>query len=285
MKKIAIVGTAPDWKRAPFDDEDWEIWACNKLATGLERCDRIFEIHRRFNEDDLESPDKAYLKSLKKETRPVYSIIPLGSKNNVVLDREKMFKKYGKTWFSSSFSYMLALALNMGVKEVGLWGMGMESREEYVVQQAGVRHFVDLMRFVGIKVHIPDYSVFAREPSPYPDRFETNLALVLENKAQLIKKLLDKDRNNLRRIEVLAARLEGRIRYRHGPVGDSDSLEDDYKQLAKIQDNETLLRENVHRLKGELYATQHYKRLFVWNVIPPEPGEETDDDVEDCGPI
>ena len=41
----------------------------------------------------------------------------------------------------------------------------------------------------------------------------------------------------------------------------------------------------INRLKGELWATQHYKRLFVWNALPPDPGEEDSWDAENPGPI
>ena len=285
MKKIAILGNSPGWERAPFDNKDWEIWACNKFALGLERCERIFEIHRRWNEDDPASPDKKYLSDLRKIEKPkiVYSIIPIGGKANVVLNRRAMFKKYGSTWFSSSFGYMIAQAFNLGFKEVGFWGVDMESREEYVVQQAGVRHFIDLAPFLGIKIHIPDYSLLNREAIPYPDRFETTLALTLENKAQRIAKLIVQENSRLEEEKARASKFMGTLEERYKNLPDF-GIEDSNK-LKNILANVVFLQENVARLKGELFATQHYKRLFVWNVLPPDIGEETDTDIEDCGPI
>jgi len=60
FNKIAILGTAPDWKDAPFDDESWEIWACNRSGFGLKRWDVLFEIHNHFEpeEDEGEGDDR-----------------------------------------------------------------------------------------------------------------------------------------------------------------------------------------------------------------------------------
>ena len=281
-RKVAILGTAPSWKRAPFDDYSWEIWACNEFAFSLERCGRIFEIHRRWNTDDPQSPDKNYLQRLK-EVRPpksVYSIVPLGGEANVVIDRDKWFKKYGAIWFSSSFGYMIASALEENVAEIGFWGVDMESREEYIVQFAGVRHFIDIAKIQGVKVHIPDDSSLLREPLPYPDRFETNQALILENKAKIIYKAIDEYSRKLEAEKINLYTFTGRL-----SAQDEDVTQNQKEHLSKLVWYVEKLKEKVARLQGELWATQHYKRLFVWNAIDPDIGEEESVDVEDPGPI
>ena len=281
-RKIAILGTAPGWDQAPFGDKSWEIWACNEFALGLERCERIFEIHRRWNLNDPKSPDKNYLQKLK-EIRPpkkVYSIVPIGGEANVVIDRDKWFKKYGAIWFSSSFGYMIASALEENVGEIGFWGVNMESREEYVVQFSGVRHFIDIAKLLGVKIHISDDSMLLREPLPYPDRFETNRALILENKAKHIYKLIDRETKRLEKEKKAAHMFMGMLIERK-----TDTTKEEEETLSVFTWNVEKLRENVAQLKGELWATQHYKRLFVWNVIDPDIGEEKSADVESPGPI
>ena len=282
QRKVAILGTAPSWKRAPFGDYSWEIWACNEFAFSLERCERIFEIHRRWNTDDPKSPDKNYLQRLK-EVRPpksVYSIVPLGGEANVVIDRDKWFKKYGAIWFSSSFGYMIASALEENVAEIGFWGVDMESREEYIVQFAGVRHFIEIAKLQGVKIHIPDDSSLLREPLPYPDRFETNQALILENKAKHIYKAIDDETKKLETAKIKTYTLMGKL-----SAQEDDATKKETDNLADWLFHVEKLKENVARLKGELWATQHYKRLFVWNAIDPDIGEEESVDVENPGPI
>ena len=286
MKKIAILGTSPSWKKAPFDDPSWEIWACNQFALGLERCECIFEIHRRWNLDDRKSPDKKYLEDLAKIERPrkVFSIVPIGGRANIVLDRKDLFKRYGAIWFSSSFGYMIARAIDEKAGEIGFWGIDMESREEYVVQQAGMLHLIDVARRGGIKINIPDYSLLNREPIPYPDRFETTLALFLEERAQRIKKLIDKDAWELECYQAMMLKLYGELEWREKRESPED-LEGTRKQYSELIRTVASFKSNVEKLKGALVVTQHYKRLFVWNALPPELGEETDAEIEDCGPI
>ena len=263
-RKIAIVGTADGWREAPFDDDSWEIWACNAFALTLKRVDCIFEIHRRWWNNDQ---DNEYLSKLRVSEVPVYSIVPIGGPRNIVLDREALFKKYGSTWFSSSFGYMLGLAFDQGVSEIGFWGVDMESREEYIVQQAGLRHWIDIAPLFNIKIHIPDDSMLGREIRPYPDRFETVLALTLEKKARKIRELIVK-------VEFDLSEARRRKYIREGEDG-FRSARDEFQVERYIND--------LGQLKGQLWATQQYKRLFVWNTIDPDIGE--DSDIEDCGPV
>ena len=265
-RQVAIIGTASGWESAPFDDRAWEIWACNAFALTLVRCDRIFEIHRRWWDND---EDNEYLGKLRKSEKPVYSIIPIGGLKNAVMDRPALFKKYGSTWFSSSFGYMLAQAFEEKVGKIGFWGVDMESREEYIAQQAGVRHWIDIAPLYGIEIYVPDDSLLRREMVPYPDRFETVFALTLEKKARKIRKLLDK-------AEITLAEAK-RTKYIHeGEDGRRDAY-DDHSVERFIND--------VGQLKGQLWATQQYKRLFVWNAVDPGIGLVEDSDIEDCGPI
>ena len=285
-RKIAILGTSPSWERAPFDDPSWEIWACNQFALGLERCEYVFEIHRRWNLDDRKSPDKGYIERLKKVKPPtkVVSIIPIGGPANVVMDRDDLFKRYGSWWFSSSFGYMIGMAIDEGVSEIGFWGIDMESREEYVVQQCGVLHLIDVARRQGIKVHIPDYSLLNREPLPYPDRFETVQALTFERKAERIQNLIRQQEGKLEKMKRDAHWQEGWLHAKKKDLK-PDTLQAETLLTDTLLSNVEILKANVNRLKGELWATQHYKRLFVWNALPPDMGEETDADADDCGPV
>ena len=247
---------------------------------------RLFEIHRNW---DYGSPisRELYLDDLKeiKPPRQVVSIVKLEGPANVVIDREALFKKYGAIWFSSSFGYMLACALEETPTDIGIWGVEMESREEYVVQFAGVRHFIDLAKFMGIKVYVPERSTLLREPGAYADRFETTLAFTLEEKARFLQKGIRQTEDSIINWRDLISREEERLAL-------ADKLDWTPLQISnfkdEIRDDKHTLRRleaALNRAKGELYATQHYKRLFVWNVLPPEFGKEEDTDVEDCGPI
>lgn len=287
IKKVAILGTADSWKDAPFEDKDCEIWVCNRAGLEQKPWDRLFEIHTHW---DYESTDAraSYLDRLGKikSHQQVISVVPIPGMEqtktksgvaNLVIDRDALFKKYGVIWFSSSFAYMAGHALELGVEEIGFWGIDMESREEYLTQFYGVLHFLWLAKALGIKTHIPERSALRREPLPYPDRFETAMARTYEETARRVWKSLRKAERNLGQSREYVGFVQGRM-----------FESDDYDLKKELVDAQANLREweaGFNRLKGELWATQHYKRLFVWNALPPGIGKEDRYDAENPGPI
>jgi hypothetical protein len=261
--KVAILGTAPTWKGAPFNVKGWEIWVCNRAGLTQEPWDRLFEIHHNWDYENARRREK-FLHDLGKIKPPqeVISVVrlpcsPLQGKANTVIDRDAMIKEFGGAiWFSSTFSYMIAHAIQIGAKEIGLWGVDLESREEYITQFAGVRHLLHIAKERGIKVDLVDRSLVLRDPDPYPDRFETALAYKLEEMAHRLDEKQKEARFNL----------EQCLQY------DSDS--------RRVNE----WRDHWGRTKGALWAVQHIRRLFVFNVLDPEPGEELSVDAEESGP-
>lgn len=280
--KVAILGTAPDWVDAPFNDESWQIWVCNRAGLKMQPFHRLFEIHKNWDYENADAKDK-YLAALKEIEPPqqVVSIVPLDSPANVVIDRDYLFKKYGSIWFSSSFGYMIAQALEEGAEEIGFWGVDMAGREEYVVQFAGVRHFIDIARERGVKVHIPDRSLLRRDPIPYADRFETPLALALEGMAARGDKAVKNVAWGLEKAKRHFYETRGRY-FESSAGSDRDS-----ELREKLNDAEQRMEEYKDaygRIKGELWAVQHIRRLFVFNVLDPDIGEESAIDAENSGP-
>jgi len=283
-KKIALVGTAPSWKDAPFKDKDWDIWSWNLTGIKLERWDVLFEIHRRFVKSDDD-----YLNNQLPKVKPpkiVFSIIPFKQcPANRLLPWKELKLEWGQIWLSSSIAVAFAVAIEEKPDEIGLWGCDFESLEEYIVQFAAIRHFMWIAEDRGIKIRMPDDCLLLREPNPYPDRFETIQALVFERKAKHIQGLIHEVESKLDHHKSLAfgtmAEIETMERY--------NAPKEDIKQAKKEAHqhiiNQIVVNNNLHRLKGELFATQHYRRLFAWNVLPPELGEESNADIEDCGPI
>ena len=261
-RKIAIIGTAPSWKEAPFFDDTWEIWACNRPGLDLDRWDRLFEIHRIWDHDH-----QAYLKRLTKIEPPkkVVSIVPLEGVSDdvaVVLDRQDLFDRYGSIWLSCSHAYMLACAIDEQPSEIGVWGVDMEAQEEYVVQFAGVRHFIALAEAKGIKVTMPHNCLLRRNPSPYPDRYETAQALCYEQKADwLVQKIREQERK-LREAIWSVAWWEGN---RYATNSSPDEVQD-----AGQHNRLHLLKENLSELRGELRAIRYLQRMFVWNTVYTE---------------
>lgn len=171
MKKIALVGTASSGKEAPYNDPSWEIWGVSARANYVTRADKWFELHRL----DGEPPGWAaeWRKTLKKfggDIPALYMIYPEPDLHHNVVQYpvNYMIEKYGSFFFTSTFSWMMAMAIEAKPEEIGIWGVDMEYGTEYKQQRAGFHHFILLAKSKGIKVTRLATSGMAYEPIPYP---------------------------------------------------------------------------------------------------------------------
>ena len=121
------------------------------------RADAWFEIHD-LKDASVCPPD--YVAALARLDRPVWTIEPDPRiPKSVAYPRAEMVAKYGPYFFTSSLSWMFALALEQeGVEEIGLWGVDMAATEEYGLQRPGCHFFVMLALGRGIKVRVPPQS-------------------------------------------------------------------------------------------------------------------------------
>lgn len=169
-KKIALVGSAPSSARlAPFRDPEWTVWACSPGTYPLvemEGAEAFFEMHRWqppvIGRADHQVPwfTPEYCAWLAKFPGTVYTteVIP-EIKNSVRLPREDLMDKYGAYFWSSSLSWMFAMALEQpGIEEIGLWGIDMSATEEYRYQRPGCHHFITIAMERGIKITVPPES-------------------------------------------------------------------------------------------------------------------------------
>ena len=282
--KIALVGTAGTALEAPYSDDNWDIWTWNRPGldlAGVYRWDRLFEIHRKWGYEG--AGEQRYLDRLRTIRLPqkVVSTVRLSDDPaNIVLDRDDMFKRWGAIWLSSSITWAFANALDEKPEEIGLWGINMESREEYIVQFAGVRHFIALAKERGVKITVAEHSNLLREPMPYPDRFETVLALTLEETAGRLKRMIERQAPRAR----LALRALGQ---EEGRYLDTENHDVEAMSIGIAKRHDKLYQEEraLNLLKGQLWATQVYRRMFVWNAELPQIGDTDEFDIEDIGPI
>ena len=69
---------------------------------------------------------------------------------------------------------MMAYAIKQGAKEIGLWGVDMASKDEYILQRSGGHFFIQEAVRRGIIVHIPKESDLAQPPALYGFDDSTN---------------------------------------------------------------------------------------------------------------
>lgn len=210
-KKIAVLGTCPSRLSAPLGDMSWDIWTIGPGGKNSNRWNVLFEIHGK---GTWPEGFKEYLNELKVEKPPkrIYTEDPMPDwPANVVFPRDTLFSKYGKKWFSSSIAYALALALEENVTDLGIYGIDLESGEEYQSQYHGARYFLDLARLAGVTIYMPKGCGLLRDPMPYPDSYETHLAMTLQSKVDFLNQLAGQKRGQHGQLAAEINHIDGEI--------------------------------------------------------------------------
>lgn len=215
--KIALVGTAPSSRDlAPYNDPSWTIWACSPGNMGiLPRVNAWFEVHSNLLWPEFASYGAPYVEWLKKQTFPIYmqdqSLVP----NATPLPIRELTAEFGKYFFTSSFAYMIAMAIKAGATDIALFGIDMASKDEYILQRPGGHYFMQEASKRGIRVVIPYESDLAQPPALYGYSDSTPFG----RKIYVRKKELA---DRVASMKAEKARLEHSITYLEGAVEDAD---------------------------------------------------------------
>jgi len=140
----------------------------------IPRVDRWFEMHsvqqmKRFRGDRKRKmwyPE--YWKFLGRLKCPVYMIrrhadIP----RSVSYPLDDAIRRFGRC-FTSSVSYAIALAMMEGCDRLGLWGVDLSDKEEYVYQRPTVEYLLGVAKKNGIAVHLPEETTLRVPDDPKP---------------------------------------------------------------------------------------------------------------------
>lgn len=247
--KVAIIGTAPSSRHlAPFGDPTWTIWACSPgNMNQIPRFDLWFEIHSNLLWPEHESYGKPYIKWLQDGDFPVVmqdnSLVTRASPYPIL----EMCERFGDDDFSSSFSYMMALAISHGAQEIALYGVDMASRDEYVLQRPGGRHFINTAKKLGIKVTIPYESDLGLPTPLYGYTDSTPAGRKLASRDTEIKGRIAGMQGELQKLQQNTTYLQG-------------AAEDlDYMRNIQLggENERILLRAKVRHLEAELAALKN----------------------------
>lgn len=188
--KIALIGSAPSSVQlAPYGDSSWAIWSCSPGAwPHIKRCDAHFELHR-WEKAPWFSAE--YIEFMRTVPRTVLMIEPVPEiQNSVAYPKDAMLDRFGPWFFTSTLSWMFALAIEKGATEIGLWGVDMSAEEEWAFQRSGCHYFIDLARRRGIKVTVPPESDLLQPPPLYGFREVDPMHIkLLTRKAELTQRL------------------------------------------------------------------------------------------------
>lgn len=169
VRKVAIVGGGPTRVRAPFDDPEWEIWAFSSRRWQPPRIDRWFELHALTDlRQQLASRKRGrrtfpeYWQFLRTLRCPVYMqrrhpAIP----TSVRFPLQAVLRRFGRC-FTSTASYLIALAIIEGAHAIGLWGVDPKASneangwEDYSRQRQAIEYLLGMARHRGIEVVLPE---------------------------------------------------------------------------------------------------------------------------------
>lgn len=182
---VMILGFAPDsLKCAPLDDQTIDIWALNELY--LDRPKIALRASAWFQLHGYEPPkirDANQVKNLSMLKCPIimWRRHP-GIPNSIeypldeVLDQ---FDIYGqgmaidqpdirdRAYFTNTISWMIALAIKMGYKDIQIYGVNMAQDQEFQHQRPSCEFLLGWARGMGIKIYKPPVSDLLLSPFLY----------------------------------------------------------------------------------------------------------------------
>lgn len=173
--KVALLGFAPSWKDAPFDDPGVVIVGLNELHKYVPRWDVWFELH---DEDTLgvskrdltDGEQKRHLDWLRQNHgKPIFmqdAFCDGRFPSAVRYPREAMCQRFGR-YFTSTIGYMLAWAIDQGFEEIGLYGIDLVSDVEYQYQRPNAEYLIGVARGMGKTVHVAPSSALLKSSHLY----------------------------------------------------------------------------------------------------------------------
>jgi hypothetical protein len=183
-RRICIIGTAPTFRDAPWDDPSIEMWCLNDFwVLKPKRADRWFDLHP-FDHFHFSKPGKkvlahevpagyfirphGHLEFLKSQTIPVYvqDAKTLGTPSAVTFPKAMVEQAVGP-YFASSPAWMLGLALAEGVSEIQVYGIHLATEWEYQRQKPNFAFLLGLAAGRGVKIVVPKTAPLLRESHQY----------------------------------------------------------------------------------------------------------------------
>jgi hypothetical protein len=261
--KIAMVGTAPSSRMlAPFNDPSWTIWGCSPGNMNvLPRVNTWFELHSNLLWPEHENYGKPYIEWLKVQKFPVYmqdqSLVP----NAVVFPMYDIVKEFGMSFFTSSFAWMMALAMRMGAAEIALYGIDMASRDEYILQRPGFYFFRHMAQVRGIKVTAPHESDIMQDPPLYAYVDSTAFGRKIRARAQEVN-------GRIAQMQPQHNQLGNNITYLQGAKEDIDYFESIW---SGVSNEMSILKYENTTLKLENEQLRPAPAILVAEVSAPKP--------------
>jgi hypothetical protein len=146
--RVCVLGFTATKELAPFGDTSVEMWGCNELYAHVPRLDVLFELHSRkeWGEDCGSNYKMEHIKKLRELPIPIYMAekypdIP----NSFAYPWEGIFNAFYKgRYLTNTIAEMIALAIFMEYKEIGVYGIEMAHHTEFPTQRPSVEYWLGI---------------------------------------------------------------------------------------------------------------------------------------------
>jgi hypothetical protein len=199
MKRIAIVGNGATTRAS--DGFDGEIWTTGSVAKILPHVDKVFEVHKKgidisYDADRLNSYGCTIM------TDGIYPDI----KYSVDLCIDLLVIKY-RPMFQFSYDYMMAHALDIGIKDITLYGIDLLTDIEHNEYIKSFLYWIGRAEGSGVSVKVSEGSLILSQDWQYCHRRNYLLERVkerikfIEGKLEEANNTLDNSATNVDRIK------------------------------------------------------------------------------------
>lgn len=180
--KVLIYGAGRNRDQAAplLLDPAWEVWTINLVAPfdayGCLRADCWFDLHQR----EAQSADD--LRWIAGCPVPIYLTPDMqdASPNAVSFPLQEIERALKSKYWACTFAYQIALAIWMGYKEIGLFGVELAygPTRERTVEWANVSYWVGRAEGAGIRVRLPAGSMLGNHEHRYGFEYRAELDAV-----------------------------------------------------------------------------------------------------------
>lgn len=159
-KKVAILGCGRSKDKAPYDNDEYEIWSLNEMSAL--RFDRHFELH------PVDVQNEREIEWLTNCEKPIYVLSKKDMpfiKNAIEYPLDDILAQpWAIRYFTCTMAYEMALAIHLGYEKIELWGLNMDegSPRERTVESACLQYWCGIATGKGIKVRWSEHPGFNR---------------------------------------------------------------------------------------------------------------------------
>lgn len=169
--KVALIGMAPGWERAPWDDPSWERWGLNDGYAQHDSghvCTAWWEIHgdTPLTRARREPDHWERLRELGR-TMPIYYFNGDPPAPSAIRIDPDALASVWRDYFACTMAYQMAYALLHGATEIGLYGMPLMGPREIVVERPCVAAWIGFAEGRGVRVIVEHDEAMGLLHHPY----------------------------------------------------------------------------------------------------------------------